>query len=131
MKKIFAAALALALLGTAARAESMVSEGEFANLQAVMQTHIERNLVNGALLQLDEATGVFRELFPAAPHPKIMAIGKYYYLCADFRDAEGKDVMVNFLAAKDDDRYVIFHTIFGEDHELEKRIEQQAKIAAK
>ena len=130
MKTIISAAFALALLVSPARAETPVSESEFANLQAVLQAHIEKNLVDGALLQLDEKSGAVRELYPATAHPVIMAVGKYFYLCTDFRDAEGQDVMINFYAAKDGDRYVIFHTVFGKNEELEKLVEKQAKLAS-
>lgn len=130
MKTIISAAFALALLACPARAETPVSEGEFANLQAVMQAHIEKNLVDGALLQLDEKSGTVRQLYPATAHPMIMAVGNYFYLCTDFRDAEGHDVMVNFYAARDGDKYIIFHTIFGDNKELEAMVEKQAKLAS-
>lgn len=130
MKRACFAALALVLACLPARAEMNVSEGEFASLQAVMQSHIDQNLVDGALLHLDEKTGKVRPLYPAKAHPMIMAVGDYYYLCADFRDENGEKAMVNFYAAKDRDRYVIFYTDFNENEALEHLIEKNGKLAS-
>ncbi len=130
MKRACFAAIALVLACLPVRAEMNVSEGEFATLQAVMQSHIDQNLVDGALLHLDEKTGKVRALYPAKAHPMIMALGQYYYLCSDFRDQDGKKVMVNFYAAKDHDHYVIFHTDFEANEELEHLVEKNGKLAS-
>ena len=118
--------MAVTLACLPARAETPVSEAEMVSLQAAMQIHIDQNLVDGALLQLDDKTGKVRPLYPAKAHPKIMALGRYYYLCANFRDELGNEVMVNFFAVKDHDRYVIFYTDFDDNKELEHLIEKNS-----
>ncbi len=99
---IFARAIAASTFLFAASlpaiAEESVAPEELAGLQAAMQNHIDQLSVDGALLHLDPASGKVRKVFPAKAHPTIWKIGNYYYLCADFRDAEGKDLMVNFYA---------------------------------
>jgi DNA-binding LacI/PurR family transcriptional regulator len=128
MKRILIATTMLIFASFPVRADAPVPEGELASLQAAMQSHIDQNLVDGALLHLDEKTGKVRPLYPAKAHPKIMALGKYYYMCANFRDQQGAEVMVNFFAAKTHDRYVIFHTDFDANEELEHLLEKNAAV---
>lgn len=117
---------AIALAVSPVKAETEVPAVEAIALQAAMQSYIEANLVNGSLLHIDESTGAVHSYYPAKSLPKIMQIGRHYYLCANFRDGNGQEVMLNFYVAKDGDRHVFFHTIFGEDEALEERIEQHA-----
>jgi hypothetical protein len=126
---IATSAFLLAASFPAFAAES-VAPDELASLQAAMQSHIDQLSVDGALLHLDPATGKVRKVFPAKAHPKIMKVGSYYYLCADFRDADGKDLMVNFYAVNDSGRYVFFYTDFTGDEELEHKVEKNAKVAS-
>ena len=81
-----------------------------ATLQVTMQQHIDRHLVNGAYLHLDETSGEVVQLYPVSPHPVIMRMGNYFVLCADFRNDQGKTVNVDFYMARSDRRYVVFHT---------------------
>ena len=91
-----------------------------AALQATMQQHIDRNLVQGAYLHLDTATGNVVELYPVSPHPVIMRMGSVFVLCADFRKRNGVTVNVDFYLAKDNHRYVVFHAAVDQRHMLEK-----------
>lgn len=128
--RVIAASAFLLAASFPATADEDVAPDELASLQAAMQSHIDQLSVDGALLHLDPATGKVRRVFPAKAHPKIMKIGSYYYLCADFRDAEGKDLVVNFYAVKDSGRYVFFYTDFSGGEELEHKVEKNAKVAA-
>lgn len=126
MSRVALALMALALAVSPANAESEVPAAEAIALQATMQTYIDANLVNGALLHIDESSGIVHAYYPAKAHPKIMRVGKYYYLCSNFRDASGSEVIFNFYVAKSGDKYVVFHTLLGDDEALEERIEQHA-----
>ncbi|MDX1402238.1 MAG: hypothetical protein R3245_09975 [Kiloniellales bacterium] len=84
--------------------------GEKAALQAAMQRHIDRNLVNGVFLYLDTTNGEVRDLYPSKAHSVILRMGDYFVLCSDFRDKDGKSVNVDFYLARDGDRYVVFHS---------------------
>lgn len=130
MSRIALALVAITLAISPAKAETEVPAAEAIGLQAAMQRYIEANLVDGALLHVDTATGIVHPYYPAKAHPKIMQVGRYYYLCANFRGAAGEEVMVNFYIAKDRDKYVFFHVVFGEDEALEARIEQNAPAPA-
>lgn len=47
---------------------------------------------------------------PVAPHPKIVSVGKYFILCADFRDTDGKAVNIDFYVTRKNGRFLIFQT---------------------
>jgi hypothetical protein len=130
LKCAFAAVAFLLAAGLPASAAQPLSEGDIATLQAIMQSHIDQVSIDGALLRLNPKNGKITEVFPAKAHPKIMAAGKYYILCADFRDEAGKDVMVNFYMAHNGQGYIIFATTFGHDEALERMIKRGAAAAA-
>ncbi|MEZ5925990.1 MAG: hypothetical protein R3D57_16590 [Hyphomicrobiaceae bacterium] len=117
---------AFALVVTPARAETAISSAEAISLQVAMQRHIDQNLVDGALLRLDERSGIVRSYYPAKAHPKIMRLGAYYYMCASFRDGDGQEVMINFFMTKGHNGYVVFHTLVGQDEALEARVADHA-----
>ncbi len=100
---------AAALLGVSAFASPSLSLSEKATLQAAMQTHIDRSLVDGVFLRLNEGTGEVESLRPAAAHPAILRMGKYFVLCSDFRSEAGETVNIDFfLAPKGNGGYVVF-----------------------
>ena len=106
---------AVALLGASAFASSSISLSEKATLQAAMQTHIDRSLVDGAFLRLNETTGEVEPLRPAAAHPVILKMGKYFVLCSDFRSESGATVNVDFFLAPKGNGYMVF------DQQVENR----------
>lgn len=65
-------------------------------LQASMQRHIERNLVDGAFMIVDYANGQLRKVFPAKAHSMILVGDGFYVMCADVRDEDGKTVPVDY-----------------------------------
>ncbi len=97
---------------------------EKAALQAAMQQHIDRNLVNGAFLFLDTTNGEVRDLYPLKAHSVILRMGDYFVLCSDFRDKDGKSVNVDFYLASDGDRYVIFHSAIDDRRVLKSLLSE-------
>ena len=97
-----------ALLGVSAFASSPLSLSEKATLQAAMRLHIDRSLVDGVFLSLNEGTGEVESLRPAAAHPVILKMGKYFVLCSDFRSESGETVNVDFYLAPKGNGYVVF-----------------------
>ena len=81
-------------------------------LQASMQRHIDRTSIIGAYPKMNLATGKLDQLHPAAAHPRIVSLGEQFVLCADFRDAEGKNVPVDFYMARDDQKWTVFQVEF-------------------
>jgi len=116
-KTLLGVLLALAM-GFAATAAQSAGLAEKAALQAAMQQHIDRNLVDDAYLHLNLETGEVRALRPATAHPIILRMGEYFVLCEDFRDAEGNAVNVDFFLARQGDTYVVFHSLIDDRDEL-------------
>ena len=85
-----------------------------------MQLHIDRNLVDGAVLHLNMETGDVRRLYPMKAHPLILRMGEYFVLCSDFQDAAGKQANVDFYIARDRNTYVVFHTAVDDRIFLER-----------
>ena len=94
-----------------APAKAKLSLGDKALLQSVMQQYIDKSLVGGAFLHLDAASGGVRPLHPDAAHPMILRMGKYFVLCAVFRDVDEKAVNVDFYLAPQGRSYVVFQSL--------------------
>jgi hypothetical protein len=117
--RLSAALLTLMVVFAAPPAWS-IGLSEKAGLQAAMQRHIDRQLVDGAFLHLDLKTGVVRQLHPVSAHPIILRMGKHYVLCFNFRDEKGKEVEIDFYLARQAKSYVVFHTAVSSRHLLKR-----------
>ena len=115
------------LLGTLPTAAWSQSLGEKANMQAAMQRHIDRQMVKGVYLYLENQSGEVRVLHPVTAHPVILSMGPYYVMCYDFRDDQGKDVNVDFYLARKNSSYVVFHAAVDARSEL-KRLMKDGKV---
>lgn len=96
----------LTLMSTGTWAEGTVDK---ARLQAAMQQHIQRNLVNGAILHLDTETGDVRPLYPTQAHPMVIAMGDNYVLCTDLSDKSGKTLPLDLYMAPNGRSFTVFH----------------------
>ena len=105
-----------------------VSLGDKANLQVVMQQHIERHMVDGAYLSLEPDTGEVVPLYPDTAHTIIMTMGEHFVLCYDFRDQDGKAINVDFYLARNDTSFVVFHTAV-EDRMMLKRLMKEGRVS--
>lgn len=110
------------LVGTGAAADQVSTLSQKTALQAAMQRHIERSLVDGSYLHFDTASGEVRELSPLKAHPVILKMGQYFVLCSDFQDKNGVSVNIDYYLARRGKSYVIFH------REIDKRDELMALI---
>lgn len=110
-RSVVAGLLASLLAGTAAHASAKLTVADKVELQAAMQRHIDKNLVDGAYLHLNPRTGKVEELYPVAAHPMILKFSNYYVLCSDFRDKSGKKYNVDYYIVRRDDRYFVFQTV--------------------
>lgn len=81
-----------------------------AELQVAMQRHIDRSLVNGAILDIDLETGQLLELYPTTAHPMIMVGDGYYVLCADLATADGAQYEVDYYLAETERGFRVFRT---------------------
>jgi hypothetical protein len=108
--KTAAGALLAILITSGAFADQISTLSQKAALQAAMQKHIERGLVDGAYLHFDLSSGVVRELAQVKAHPVILMMGEYFVLCSDFRDKAGKAVNIDYYLARRGKSYVVFHS---------------------
>lgn len=116
-----------AFVAAVARAGERISVGEKAKLQAALQQHIERNLVDGNYLQLDTDTGEVHSLAPYKPHPVILRMGDYFVLCSDFRNDKGQTINVDFYMARRGQSYSVFHNAADGDALL-KRLMKAGRV---
>jgi hypothetical protein len=79
-------------------------------LQAAMQRHIDRSVIDGAILDLDPATGEIRKLFPTKAHPMIVRAENFFVLCADLRDEAGQRFEVDYYLAQTPRGFRVFMT---------------------
>ena len=95
-------------------------------LQSDLQKHIYRSLVDGAFHTLDSQTGEVKALYPLVSHPLILTMGKYYVMCADFRDADGNPVDIDFYMIKKPKGFQVFRAEVN-NHELLEGMMQSGK----
>jgi len=111
-RQIALAALPLLLAATGARASAdtstKLSIESRTQLQAAMQSHIDRISIGGVFPYVDLKTGQVRKLHPAAGHPMMLRLGDHFVLCADFRDEAGKAVNIDFYVARAERRFQVF-----------------------
>ncbi len=81
-----------------------------AELQAAMQRHMDRSVINGALPFMNLETGKVEPLYPTESHPLILTMGDSFVLCADLRTSEGKKRIVDFYVTQAGKRYKIIRT---------------------
>ena len=86
------------------------SEDTRIHLQASMQRHIERSLIDGAMLLIDVETGDLQTVFPTKAHSVILAGDGYYVMCADVRDEAGAKIPVDYYLAPTTRGFRVFRT---------------------
>jgi hypothetical protein len=113
--------LNILIAGFLVQALSGASLVEKAQLQAAMQRHIERSLIDGALLHINDDTGKVERLFPSATHPQVLAAPDYYVLCVDLSDGAGVTRPADFYIAPRGEGCVVVKTAI-DDRALLKRL---------
>ncbi len=97
----------LTLAWTDAAAGGVVDK---ARLQAAMQQHIGRSLVDGAILHLDTETGEVKSLYPTQAHPMVIVMGDNFVLCTDLRDKAGNTMPLDLYMAPSGRSFKVFHS---------------------
>lgn len=123
--KMFGGVLLAVMLATGAAADQTVGTADKAALQAAMQRHIDRSLVDGAYLHLDFDSGDVQKLHPVKAHPMILQMGEYFVLCSDFRDTAGKMVNIDFYLARRNRTYIVFRSAVDDRRKLERLMKKR------
>ncbi len=80
-------------------------------IKIAMQTLIERNTINNTYRLYDPIKGKLLHLQLVKLHEGIVKKGDYFVSCADFKDAEGKLVDLDFLVLKDGTKMIATQAI--------------------
>jgi len=125
MKSVSALVIAVSLfVATPAAAVEEDRVSVRTELQVTMQRHVDRSLIDGAVLHIDLGTGELMEFFPTAAHPMIMASEDYFIVCADLVDAEGNQFDVDYYITETARGYKVVRT------EIDNRTELKALVSA-
>jgi hypothetical protein len=108
-KAVIGTILAL-LISSAAFADQVSTLSQKTALQAAMQKHTERSLVDGSYLRFDLASADVRQLAPVKAHPITLKMGEYFVLCSDFQDKNGEAVNIDYYLARRGRSYIVFHS---------------------
>jgi hypothetical protein len=120
MRIIIAVFAFLVAAPAGASAQGMVDK---ARLQAAMQQHIQRQMVDGAILRFDPETGEVTPLYPTQAHPMVIAMGDHFILCTDLRDKSGKALPLDLYMASSGRSYVVFHSEIDNRAPLQRLLE--------
>ena len=104
----FAVAILLSFGFSTARADQSVTL--LAQLQTVMQRHIEGQLIDGALRVRDLSSGDISLYYPTERHSMVMSIDEDYILCTDLVSESGESVPVDFYVTSAGDDYFVYQT---------------------
>ena len=91
------------------------------DIQAAMNYFVEEQAVDGVVRLYDPVDGRLLELKSYELHSGIVKKGDFYVSCADFVDASGRKIDVDFLVIEDEDSLKvtqgIVHSVDGKKRE--------------
>jgi len=105
--RMMIAVLGLLLCIPSANAKGTVDK---ARLHAAMQQHIQRNVVDGAILHFDTKTGEVNPLYPTEAHPMVITMGDHFVLCTDLRNKLGEAMPLDLYMTRKGRSYIVFHS---------------------
>lgn len=115
MKILIVLSFALVSFGASA-----ASTSEKAVLQAAMQRHVESQLIDGAVLNVDLETGAIQKLYPTKAHPMILTMGENFVLCVTLSDTDGNKLLADYYIAPQGDGFVVLRTEINNRDALKK-----------
>ena len=118
----FAVAILLSFGFSTARADQSVNL--LAQLQTVMQRHIEGQLIDGALRVRDLSNGDVSLYYPTERHSMVMSIDEDYILCTDLVSESGESVPVDFYVTSAGDDYFVYQTEINNRRPLKALVEK-------
>lgn len=114
----------LGLLATASVSAHADVTLDKARLQAAMQQHIQRHVIDGAILHFDAETGEVKPLYPTKAHPMVIAMGDHFVLCTDLRDKSGNEMPLDLYMARNGRNFVVFHSEINNRTPLQRLLKQ-------
>lgn len=94
------------------------------NLQLALKQYIDAGTVDGIYDHFNVEKGQVEKLRLKTLHPVIFAIDSKYMMCADFLDAAGNDVLVDYIVGASASGFRIEHEIPGRRSYLQQFFER-------
>lgn len=107
------AVLVICLIGPIQQANAATVE-EKVTLQVELMAYIDARTNDGKFRYFDPSSSAMVSVFPANLHPKIISHDGYDILCADFRDAAGEKIQIDFIARIREGKAEILQMVVGE-----------------
>jgi hypothetical protein len=108
-----AVALAIAGLFVVTAQAATLDAGTLVELQLTLKNHIDAGTVDGVYEHFNVEEGQLKELTLKNLHPKIFSKGNKYLMCADFLDADGNDVLLDYIVSKSESGFRVEQEIRG------------------
>lgn len=124
MNKSILTALALSASLLAGPVLAQDDTAKIAELQVVMQRHIDSILIDGAIRSVDFETGNFQDFYPTGAHTMVMGLGTDYVLCSDLTTKEGASVPVDFYITETASGFSVYQTEIDNRAPLQSLIKQ-------
>ena len=90
------------------------SVAEKVTLQVELIAYIDARSDGGEFRYFDPSTASMVSVFPANLHPKIISHDGFDILCADFRDAAGEKIQIDFIARIRGGKAEILQMVIGD-----------------
>ena len=113
MRSIHALGLAALLLAASAHAgdDPSIPAKRKAGVQKAMAAHIDANRVGDHYVIYEAVAGKLLRLRFGELHAGVVRKGEFYVSCADFTDADGTPIDVDFLVAGDEDGFRVLEGV--------------------
>ena len=118
--------LALAT-GSGPAAAGPIGQDDKVALQMALLEYVDANLMGDRFFYFDPVSETAVGLYPANLHPMIVPNGEIVFLCADFRDADGGKVDVDFVARKHEGRFLVFQTLVNNRDVVRRAMKRSEK----
>lgn len=79
-------------------------------LQAALQRNLSRTMIEGALPNLDLATGELTRYYPTENHELILKMADVYVMCATLVTAEGREATVDYYMTRNTSGFGVIRT---------------------
>ncbi|MBL4783904.1 MAG: hypothetical protein JKY49_00600 [Cohaesibacteraceae bacterium] len=99
-------------------------------LQLALMDYVETNSNEGVFLHFDTKLKKLERLYPANLHPMIIPVEGMFFLCADFRTAEGDKRDVDFIAVPHNGEFRVIQAMVNQRN-IVREVMQASKRAAK
>ncbi|MEM8777163.1 MAG: hypothetical protein AAGF53_19235 [Pseudomonadota bacterium] len=116
---LITAAMCLGMSASAAVADNAQISTD---LQIVMQRHIERSMIDGAIIHIDDEAGEIFKLFPTKAHALIMKGADFFVLCADLKDEAGRSFEVDYYLVESPRGFKVVRTEVDNREVLKKMV---------